>query len=172
MKKLTVLILLVTIIATGVNAQKLYKPYDAYSDMVDYEYKASDEMIDDAISRMFCKNDLYIYQDKKGFISIGDHDRVTIAVYDKKGNWHETQIYMLYCYTKRNKRKLKKEYQKISKAFEKVILEKEFVLDEELYFTKIINNKGTWYEMRATYEKTNDDSLIILDEEGEFVKLK
>jgi hypothetical protein len=146
MKNILVSFIALFLCAYQVSAQKLHEAFDKYGTPVkNYEYK-SDKLLSDAKKRIKIESDFYAYEHENGYISIGDHDRASVAVYDSKGKWVETQIYSYYLHAK------KAEYNKIKESLKKALQDSGYkadVYDDNFYYTKIINKKGTWYEVNA-----------------------
>jgi len=76
-------------------AQKLFNSIDKYAEIIDWEHEVSKATMKDALKKTGYKNyeyDIYTYL-HKDYITIGDHDRVSIAIYDLEENWLETCLY-------------------------------------------------------------------------------
>lgn len=175
MKYFLIIVLSFAFLSDSLEAQEPYKSYDKYKEMTDYEYPASDSLIKDAADKMNYRQKpvIYCYRDSAGYISIGDHDRVSVAVYDKNLNWTETQIlYDGYFSYYKKRRKLKKEYEKGSAIIRKLYKKHGFDDNNEIMFTKITNPAGYWYETEAWKEDESVYKKLILDKDFKLVRIE
>lgn len=169
MKKHTFLLIAI-LFASNIFAQELPKSYRHWGgavEIVDWEYEISNELRKDALKRTNYPKSmkLYAYLDNAGFLSIGDHDRVSVAIYDKNLNWRETQLYMY----EDNRGKLKKEYKKVSSKVKEIVEKNGFPAEEYFSFTKIINEKGYWYEVPVW--KDDKKSVVVISADLELVRI-
>lgn len=119
-----------------------------------YDAVASARIVYDAIQRtryQKYEGGLYIYSHKSGHISIGDHDRVTIAIYTKDEKWAETRLgtQSISDTEQAGFRKL------IRAAMKKYPKYKPYDETLEYGYRKIIQPDGYWLEVRV-YNKTSD----------------
>lgn len=171
MKKTLFITLIITLVTNSIFAQELYHSYKHWSEnspeIVDWEFKISKKIKKDAYKRTnYSKSaDLYSYLNAEDFLIIGDHDRVSVAIYDKNLNWYETQLY----FYEEMPGKSKKEFNEVAPEIKKIILNKGYETDEFFDFTKIINSKGYWYETFAL--KENKDAVFIISSDLKLVRI-
>lgn len=156
-------------------AAQNYEVYDPYVEVVDYEFKLDKKLVKESVKRLYLQNDkdLYTYKHVDGFVTIGDHDRMSIVVYDEDLNWYQTRIY-LYEEMYTNSKKLKTEYERILPAVEEAVLKSNSdVPEEEYYLTKIESPKGDWYEILyfVYVDTVMYNRLIILNDKLEVVSV-
>jgi hypothetical protein len=168
MKSIFVIFFFLLLSGYQVSAQKLYEAFDKYGIPVkNYEYK-SNKLLSDAKKRIKIESDFYTYEHENGYISTGDHDRASVVVYDAKGKWVETQIYSYHLRSK------KEEYNKIKESLKKALVDNGYkadVYDDDFYYTKIINKKGSWYEVNAIpLTDAQKWGTVIISDKYKFIK--
>jgi len=173
MKKMFLFISLFSIINI-VYSQIIYDPYTSEDSLMNYEYPASEELLKDAKKRTHYDKgyefDIYSYQDSKGIISIGDHDRASIAVYDKDLKWIETHVY--YYYDSESKSLSKKELKTVQDNIALIVskLIDDYEVSELDSYTIIINNKGTYYQVQANKKNVENEYYhLFLNDKFELV---
>ncbi|MCU0436412.1 MAG: hypothetical protein MUC49_00755 [Raineya sp.] len=151
-----------------VSAQTLYEPFNKYNTPIkNYEYK-SEKLLSDAKKRIKIESDFYAYQHENGYVSIGDHDRASVVIYDANGNWVETQIYSYYLHL--SPKEINKFKEKIAKALQGSVYKSDMDA-QNFYFTKTTNQKGSWYEINAnSLEDTEKWGTAIISDKYKFIK--
>jgi len=132
--------------ASKISAQKLYQPFDKYNSAVKNHNYISPKLLEDTKKRIQIQSDYYAYEHENGFISIGDHDRVSVVIYNAKGKWVETHIYSHFLNLG------KTESDKIKENLKNTLQKSGYKADvygDDYYYTKITNKKGSWYELHA-----------------------
>jgi hypothetical protein len=166
---LTFALILPAQIASQELYQKLPDSIDTVKEPVTH-VAVTGKMMTDALRKtgyQFSDLWIYAYEHQSGNISIGDHDRGTVAFYSSKGVWLETRQ-ATHSLSKSDIAGIKS----ISSKF--VTTHPEYRLSsEDLSYglTKITNRKGFWIEIDA-YRKDGEEDVfvrLIFDRSGKFI---
>ncbi|MCC5814892.1 MAG: hypothetical protein JJT78_09055 [Leptospira sp.] len=162
------------ILPTQIASQELYQKLPDSIDTVKEpttHIPVTGKMMTDALRKtgyQYSDLDMYAYEHQSGNISIGDHDRGTVAFYSPKGTWLETRQGS-HSLSKSDIASIKSIASKFATTHPEYRLSSE---DLSYVLTKITNRKGFWIEIDA-YRKEGDEDVfvqLVFDRSGKFIK--
>lgn len=142
-----------------------YQFFDSYSEVIDDEYVLNEDLIKEAAKLVhYNVDDMFTYKHANGYITTGDHDRMSIVVYDADENWYQTRMYY---YEDMYPKKLRKEYYKLEPIVTEAVKRNNNGELDEFYLTKVQNSSSVWYEI--TFFVMIEDEIfqryVILNED-------
>lgn len=155
--------------ASLLDAQSLHQKLPVSLDNVkNYEAVASGRVLFDAIQRTGLQRypaGIYVYEHDTGHVSIGDHDRVSIAIYTAEDKWVETRLGTRSI----EKAELERARPLIKSAIQGYPGYRLREPDLEYGFRKIINPEGYWYEVYVIKEDTEEFSTLMVSQQGKVI---
>ncbi len=160
-------------ISNGVFAQDMFKstdeigvkPYKPTKELKEKASKISGKVIRTEVGEFGSFEDKDFYQLSNGHISLYQNDEYAHVrvIFDKNHNWIEThQLYHSDVLPE-------EEYYQIMPKIKNVLKSKGYIVTE-WYYIKITNEKGFWYEVKASKKK--DTKVFILDKDFKLVGTK
>ncbi|WP_026999347.1 hypothetical protein [Eisenibacter elegans] len=150
--------------------QNCCQSFDLYSEVMN-EVMLTKTQRKDAQKRTGYQNQmsLYAYQHANGYITVGDHDRVNVAVYDQDWRWIETHIGNFEPEIALNKQAL----QQVKTQLAQTLQQAGYTYDtyagdaatdlDYLYFSLVQNKSEKWYEVRVYQDDTYGTVIITQD---------
>jgi hypothetical protein len=171
---LSMSLLISFILPTYLSAQELYQKIADSIDTVKEPIThtaVSGKMMTDALRKtgyQYSDLSMYAYEHQSGNISIGDHDRGTVAFYSSKGVWLETRQGS-HSLSKSDLAGIKSIASKLKTTHPQYRLSSP---DLSYGLMKITNRKGFWIELDALRMEGEEEITVqlIFDKSGRFIK--